>query len=91
LNTEENHKALMDALDCNFYFRGTAEDYGDPVVINHSVVSGRLKSMQLNTKSRVIAYLSYNRQLSGGVYTLTPYSQQKSKCSEETLVLLGGE
>jgi len=88
LNTEENYKALRDSSDCNFYFREVADQLGDSILIDHRI---NFKKLQLNTKSRVRAYLTYDRQLSGGVYRLTPYSQTKNKCSNEVLNLLGGE
>ncbi len=92
LNTEENHKALMDALDCNHYFNFTAKyaKKGDSVLIDH-YIDDAYRDMQLNTKSRVKAYLLYDKQLSGGVYDLTKYSKERSKCSSEVLNLLGGE
>jgi len=88
LNTEENYKALRDSSDCNVYFREVADQLGDSILIDHRI---NFKKLQLNTKSRVRAYLTYDRQLSGGVYRLTPYSQTKNKCSNEVLNLLGGE
>ncbi len=90
LNTEENHKALMDALDCNDYFRSYADEFGDPIVVDH-LVDDNIENMQLNTKSRVRAYLLYDKQLSGGIYTLTPITQQKKNCSQDIRTLLGGE
>ncbi len=88
LNTQENHKALMDAMDCNFYFESRANFFGDPILINHVIY---FKSLQLNRKSRVRAYLLYDKQLSGGVYSLTKAHKMKQHCSEDVLVLLGGE
>ena len=88
LDWEENLKALDAASDCNYYFEEIAEEFGDPILIDHVM---DLRPIQLNTKSRIRAYLTYDKQLSGGVYRLTPYSEQKSKCSSEIKTLLGGE
>ena len=51
LNTKVNHKALHDAMDCNFYFKDDAEEFGDPILVNHSVRS-TFHTLQFNTKSR---------------------------------------
>ncbi len=90
LNTEENHKALISAIDCNHYFKFTAKYFGDSVLVDH-YIDDKLHNFQLNTKSRVTAYLLYDKQLSGGVYDLTKYSEEKSRCSSEVLKILGGE
>jgi len=87
LNTKENHKALSNALDCNFYFRYDGKRFGDKILVDH-YINDTFKSMQLNTKSRLKAYIAYDRELSGGVYGLTPSHQEKSKCSEEVLKVL---
>ncbi|MFT5661588.1 MAG: hypothetical protein ACI9TV_002235 [Sulfurimonas sp.] len=88
LNKEENHKALHDAMDCNFYFKDYSELYGDPILVDHSIRS-TFHNLQLNTKSRVQAYMEYDKQMSGGVYTLTLISEQKSKCAFDVNTLLG--
>ena len=90
LNTEENHKALHDAMDCNFYFESYAQYFADPVLVDH-YIDDQYKSLQLNTKSRVRAYLEYDKQLSGGVYTLTKASKMKENCNFDVDALLGGE
>ncbi len=93
LNTEENHKALHDAMDCNHYYKFTAKyaNNGDSVLIDHYIDSG-YKNLQLNTKARVKAYLEYDKQLSGGVYNATPLGEdEKRNCNFDVNALLGGE
>ncbi len=89
LNTEENHKALSDSLDCNLYFKNAAEEFGDEKLTDY-ILYDDFENMILNTKSRVRTYLEYDGQLSGGSYRLTPNSKKKSKCSQEVLELVGG-
>ena len=88
LNTEENHKALHDAMDCNFYFKDDAEEFGDPILVDH-YIDDMYHSLQLNTKSRVKAYMEYDKQLSGGVYTLTKARKMKENCNFDVETLLG--
>ncbi|MBD3789254.1 MAG: Ig-like domain-containing protein [Campylobacterales bacterium] len=88
LNTEENHKALHDAMDCNFYFETVASCFGDPILIDQAI---ELRPIQLNIKSRVKAYLEYDKQLSGGVYEMTKADKMKQKCAFDVDGLLGGE
>lgn len=93
LNTAENHKALHDAMDCNHYFKLTAKymNNGDSILVDH-YVDDQYKSLQLNTKARVKAYLEYDKQLSGGVYKATPLgADEKNNCSFDADGLLGGE
>ncbi len=80
---------LDDAQDCNFYFELDAERFGDKKLIDHTL-SNDFENLILNTKSRVKAYLEYDRQFSGGSYRMTPISEEKSKCSQEVLELVGG-
>ena len=88
LNTMENHKALHDAMDCNFYFETVASYFGDPILIDQTI---ELRPIQLNIKSRVKAYLEYDKQLSGGVYEMTKASKMKENCAFDVDGLLGGE
>jgi len=90
LNTAENHKALHDALDCNFYFESRAQYFGDPILVNH-YIDDKYKSLELNTKARVKTYLEYDNKLSGGVYEMTKADKMKQKCAFDVDGLLGGE
>lgn len=93
LNTEENYKDLHDAMDCNHYYKFTAKyaNNGDSVLIDHYIDSG-YKNLQLNTKARVKAYLEYDKQLSGGVYSATPLGEdEKRNCNFDVNALLGSE
>jgi len=91
LDTEANHKALHDAMDCSHYFKFTAKyaKLGDPVLIDH-YVSTTYKNLQLNTKSRLKAYIEYDKQLSGGVFTSTKLGlEERKNCSFDVESLLG--
>jgi hypothetical protein len=88
LNTKENHKALSNALDCNFYFESRAKYFGDPILVDH-YINDTFKSLQLNTKSRLKAYIAYDRELSGGVYSLTKAQKMKEGCNSLVLKLIG--
>ncbi|MGB5966408.1 MAG: hypothetical protein WBF77_08130, partial [Sulfurimonadaceae bacterium] len=93
LNTVENHKALHDAMDCAHYFKFSAKyaGLGDSVLIDHHI-DEKYHSLQLNTKSRVKAYLEYDKELSGGVYTATPLGkEERNNCSFDVNILLGAE
>jgi len=84
---KELHKGVQDSQECNSYFEEGSEAFDDPILIDHLI---NFKNMQINTKSRVRAYLEHNRQLSGGVYRLTPLSESKEKCAFDVDALLGG-
>jgi len=81
-NAEEVDKVLTAAQDCSIYFQGFADIFGEPLVLKKSIVtSKKFKSIMLNTKERIRAYLEYNRNLSGGVYEATKIKNMKSKCT----------
>ena len=88
LDWEENHKSITAGMDCNFYFKSYAQYFGEHILIDHVI---DLRDIQLNTKSRTRAYLTYDRQLSGGVYPLTDIDKQREKCAFDVDALLGGE
>ncbi len=87
LNAQENRKELGAATACNSYFEEGSYAFNDSILINNYI---NLADIQINTKPRVRAYLKYNRQLSGGVYRLTPLSESKNKCDFDVDTLLGG-
>ncbi len=90
LDWEENHKLLDWATDCNFYYKDHSKYFNEPTLIKHYIIDDTFKNLQLNTKSRVKAYLLYDRQLSGGVYRLAKSKEMKEHCSQEVLDLVGG-
>jgi len=93
LDTKANYTALDAAMDCNHYFKFTAKHMknGDVVLVNH-YLGEDFKNLQLNRKSRVKAYLEYDAQISGGVYTATPLGQEeKKKCNFDVASLLGAK
>jgi hypothetical protein len=75
---------------CNSYFRRYANDFGDPILIDHTIItSTAYKTMQFNTKERIKAYLTYDKALSGGVYRLPHASERKALCTFDVDRLLG--
>ncbi|WP_324171185.1 PKD domain-containing protein [Sulfurimonas sp.] len=89
LDTEANHKALHDAMDCNYYFSYYAKYYGESILAK-DYIDEDFENLQLNRKSRVKAYLEYDAQLSGGVYESTKSDKLKEKCNFDVASLLGG-
>ncbi len=86
----EVDKAITAAQDCASYFEDDADEFGDPILLNDTdiVTSKKFKSIQLNTAPRIRAYLEYNRNLSGQVFTLTPIDQLKKQCAFDVDKLL---
>ena len=83
-NAEEVDKVLTKAQDCASYFEDDADEFGDPILLDTDIVtSKKFKSIQLNTEVRIRAYLEYNRNLSGGVFSLTPTNKLKEQCTFE--------
>ena len=78
-NAKETYKYIDAAQDCNFYFLDDAEEFGDPILIDHVILNNEFKNIQLNTEVRVKAYLKHDQLLSGGVYRLTPIDESKAK------------
>ncbi len=81
-NAKEVDRVLTAAQDCAGYFEDDADEFGDPILLDTDIVtSKKFKSIMLNTASRIRAYLEYNRNLSGGVFTLTHADKEKEKCT----------
>lgn len=88
-NAEETSKIMDNAMDCESYFKNDADMYGDPILIKDRIITSRkFKSIQLNTEERIRGYLQYNRNLSGGVFTLTHINKQKEKCAFDVVQML---
>ncbi len=90
-DAKNTYHFINDAQDCNFYFQDDAEEFGDPVLIDHEIFNNAFKNIQLNTPTRIKAYLEYDRLLSGDIYPLTPIQEQKAKCDFDVDTLLGKE
>jgi hypothetical protein len=87
---KEVDKIMDKADDCNYYFEDYADIYGDPILINHTIItSTAYKTIQFNTEQRIKAYLAYDRALGGGVYRLTPINELKAQCDFDVNTLLG--
>jgi hypothetical protein len=85
----ETTKIMEAAQACNVYFTVDADEFGDPILIDHTIiVSKDFKSIQFNTAERIKAYLDHNRALSGGVYTL-PKGSYKRFCDFDVDGMLG--
>jgi hypothetical protein len=81
---------MRKAVDCNYYFESYADGFGDPILIDHTIIiSTAFKTMQFNTEERIKAYLAYDKALSGGVYRLTSIDELKAQCSLGVNALLG--
>jgi len=73
---------------CNWYFMDSADYYGDPILIDHTIAGNKFKDIQINTKERIKAYLQYNRNLSGGVYRQVYGLKAKALCDFNVTKLL---
>jgi hypothetical protein len=81
---------MRKAFDCNSYFRSYANIYGDPILIDHTIItSAAFKAIQFNTEERISAYLAYDKALSGGVYSSTKSKYKKAQCNFDIHILLG--
>ncbi|WP_457747611.1 hypothetical protein, partial [Sulfurimonas sp.] len=90
VKTKANNRVLLDAMDCNYYFSHYAEEFGDPILIDHNIDED-FENLQLNRKLRVKAYWEYDAQFSGGVYELTKSDKAKEKCNFDVTSLLGAK
>ncbi|MDR2789856.1 MAG: hypothetical protein LBB59_02625 [Campylobacteraceae bacterium] len=88
---QETTKVMEAAQACNSYFRNYADSFNEPLLIDHSIVtSTAFKSMQFNTVERIEAYLTYNKKLSGGVYSLPDSIEAyRTSCDFDIDALLG--
>ncbi|MDR1008491.1 MAG: hypothetical protein LBL65_08055 [Campylobacteraceae bacterium] len=85
----EAEQKMSDTLACETYFQFDAINYGEPIVVDSDILtSTAFKTMQLNTKERIETYLTYDKKLSGGVYTL-PKGSYKRFCDFDVDELLG--
>jgi len=81
-NAEEVAKIMDASFDCESYFRNDADEFGDPIILKDRIMTSKqFKSIQLNTEARIRAYLEYNRNMSGSVYTATHADKEKEKCT----------
>lgn len=87
-NAEETSKVLDAAIDCDGYFNVHAYRFGDPIIVKGRIGTKKFKSMILNTRERIKAYLIHDRALSGGVYTSLPASERKNQCDFNVEMML---
>ncbi len=80
-NAEETTKIMSAAIDCEGYFRVYAKLFKDEFYLENEIDSKKFKSMNLNTKERIQAFLTHNNLLSGGVFNSTKIKDMKSQCS----------
>lgn len=85
-NARNTTKYIEAAQDCNYYFESSAKSYGDPILIDHLIMDDIFENLQLNTKERMKAYLDYNHNLSGGVFSLS--KEEKAQCDFNVTELL---
>ncbi|MDR1614442.1 MAG: hypothetical protein LBS26_02625 [Campylobacteraceae bacterium] len=75
---------------CNSYFTRYANLFNEPILIDHIIItSTAFKTIQLNTRERIKAYLAYDKALSGGVYRLPHADERRAFCSFDVNALLG--
>jgi hypothetical protein len=88
---EEARQPINGAQACNSYFWHYAKYYNEPILLDHDIMTDKLgfKSVSLNTKERISAFLAYDRKLSGGVYTLPHAGERKAFCTFDIDTLLG--
>ena len=80
-NTEETMKALDAAQDCESYFLTYSKLFKEDFYLDNRISSKLFRSMILNTEERIKAYLTYDKALSGGVYSSTKIKDMKKNCS----------
>ncbi|MDR2151226.1 MAG: hypothetical protein LBO72_00235 [Helicobacteraceae bacterium] len=86
---EEARKLINGAQACNWYFQYDADEFGEPILIDHEIsTSTAFKTVQLNTKARIKAYFAYDKALSGGVYELPYPDEEKASCKFDIDALL---
>ncbi len=83
----ETTKMVDAALDCEVYY----EIYSTPnlIVSPNDEVFAQVKRKILNISERNIAFISYDKSLSGGVYTLTKTSELNAQCDFDTDKITG--
>ncbi|MDR1460482.1 MAG: hypothetical protein LBI78_02430 [Campylobacteraceae bacterium] len=87
---EEARQAINGAQACNWYFKYDADEFGDPILIDHSIsTSIAFDTIQLNTEERIRAYLAYDRKLGGEIYRLPRADEEKALCTFDVDTLLG--
>jgi hypothetical protein len=89
LETPERAKEILEevdkAIDCQAYYKYSAEYYGDPILIQENAVDEHFRSkIYFNTKERMDAYIQYDNLLSGDTYTLPTDKEQKEACNFNT-------
>jgi hypothetical protein len=86
---KETYPILDAAQFCNWYFEDDASDRGEPILIDHDIITTTaFKTVQFNTKERIKAFFAYDKALSGGVYRI-PYSdERRASCDFDIDALL---
>ncbi|MDR1285202.1 MAG: hypothetical protein LBJ88_03260 [Campylobacteraceae bacterium] len=86
---KETYHMLDAAQYCNWYFKYDATEFGDPILIDHDIItSTAFKTIQLDTDERIKAYLAYDRKLSGGVYRMPYPDEERAFCSFDVDTML---
>jgi hypothetical protein len=89
---EEARQLINGAQACNEYFSFYADELNEPRLLDHDIFTYKhlFDSVQLNTKDRISVYLSYDRKLSGGVYSLPELPKDyRALCTFDANQLLG--
>ncbi|HEO98080.1 MAG TPA: hypothetical protein ENO02_02135 [Epsilonproteobacteria bacterium] len=89
LETPEKAKEIHDEVSkadyCQAYYKYDAEFLNEPLLIQENTVDEYFRStIYFNTKERMDRYLQYDNLLSGGVYTLPTFEEEKAACDFNT-------
>jgi hypothetical protein len=77
------------AQACNWYFQYDADEFGEPILIDHTIITTTaFNTVQFNTKERIKAYFAYDKALSGGVYKLPDTDEERALCTFDVDALL---
>ena len=81
----EIRKEVNSATTCQAYYKYDAEFLNEPILIQENAIDEYFRSkIYYNTQKRMDAYLQYDKLLSGGVYTLPSFEEEKAACDFNT-------
>jgi hypothetical protein len=81
----EIHDEVRAFRHCQAYYSVYAKYFNEPVVVHENIYSRYFRhKIYFNTQERMDAYLQYDKLLSGGVYTLPSFEEEKAACDFNT-------
>jgi hypothetical protein len=82
---KEIHDEVRKPLHCQFYYESDAKYLNEPTLVTENILNEYFRSkIYFNTQERMEAYLQYDKLLSGGVYTLPTFEEEKAACDFNT-------